>query len=291
MNKIKIGTDSACDIPVESEQQYGIRVFPFAIAVDDKSYTERVDFTPYEFYDLLKECKKIPATSQYTHIQFLEGFEEIYKEGYSDFIYVAINSKGSNTYNNSLMARDQFYEAHPEAKETFKIHCLDSRSYCLGYGYPVLQAAKKAQKGASVTEILDYLQNWLKCSRIYFASYTLEFAKKSGRISCAAAFVGELMGLKPMITFEDGVSKILDKVRGEKNIVPTLVKLATENMIPKTHYAIVTGSVKEHGEELAAEMEKALGYPPSLVAPAGAAISVNAGPDVIAVIVKDKNKI
>ena len=146
----------------------------------------------------------------------------------------------------------------------------------------MLNAAKKAQRGAPVSEILDYLQNWLKCSRIYFASYSLEFAKKSGRISCAAAFVGELMGLKPIITFEDGDSKILDKVRGEKSIVPAIVKLATQNMIPQTHYAIITGSVKEHGEELQAEMEKAVGYAPSLVAPAGAAISINAGPDVVA---------
>ena len=53
------------------------------------------------------------------------------------------------------------------------------------------------------------------------------------------------MGLKPIITFEDGDSKILDKVRGEKSIVPAIVKLATQNMIPQTHYAIITGSVKD----------------------------------------------
>ena len=105
MNKIKIATDSACDIPAELEIEYGIHIFPFAITVDDQSFTERVDFTPHEFYEVLKNCKKIPVTSQYTHMQFLEGFEKIYKEGYSDLIYVAINSKGSNTYNNSLMAR------------------------------------------------------------------------------------------------------------------------------------------------------------------------------------------
>ena len=290
MSKIKIATDSACDIPIGLENEYDILIFPFSITIDSESYTERKDFTPQEFYEILKSSKEMPTTSQYTFMQFLESFEKVYNQGYSDLIYISINSKGSATYTNSLFAKERFYEAHPEAKETFKIHCIDSKTYSLGYGYPVLHAAKKAKRGAPLTEILTYLDDWLSHSRVYFATYSLEFAKKSGRINCAAAFVGELMGLKPIITFEDGDSQITDKVRGEKAVATAIAKKATSSMIPQTNYAIVHGENADHAKELIHEMEKLLGYSPSLVAPLGAAIGINSGPDTVGVIIRDKNK-
>ena len=226
MRKIKIVTDSACDIPKELEERYGIRILPFSIAVGDESYTERKDFTNEEFYQILATSPRLPTTSQYTPMQFLDVYEEIWKEGYTDLIYVSINSKGSATHGNSLMAKKEFFEAHPEAEEHFGIHVVDSRSYTIAYGYPVVEAAKKAEKGASPEEIVAYLEDWFSCCRIYFAPYSLEFVKKSGRVSCAAAFVGELMGLKPIISFVDGESKTVAKVRGDKAVIPAILKLA-----------------------------------------------------------------
>ncbi len=170
--------------------------FP-AIIVGDQCYTERKDFTNEEFYRILESSPKLPSTSQYTAMQFLEVYEEIWQEGYTDLIYTSINSKGSSTYSNSLMARDEFFELHPEARGSFEIFIIDSKSYSVGYGYPVVEAAKKAEKGASPAEIVAYLEDWFASCRIYFAPYTLEFVKRSGRVSCAAAFVGELMWLTP----------------------------------------------------------------------------------------------
>lgn len=289
MGKIKIVTDSASDVSYEAEERYGIRVLCFGLTVDDKAYTERRDFTPVEFYEVLKNAHRLPTTAQYTPMQFAEAYEEIWEEGYSDLIYIGINGKGSATYQNSLMARENFYEEHPEAREKMKIHCVDSGTYCLGYGYPVVEAAKKAKNGASVQEILAYLDNWFACCSVYFVPYTLEYVKKSGRVSSAAAFVGELMGLKPIITFLNGESKNLEKVRGEKAAVPALVKLGLKTMIPHTEYAVIVGSNPAYAKQLAAEMEKAVGYPPAMMENAGAAITINAGPDLVGLVVKNKN--
>ena len=173
MRKIKIVADSACDIPKELEERYGIRILPFSIAVGDESYTERRDFTNEEFYRILATSPRLPTTSQYTAMQFLEAYEEIWREGYTDVIYVSINSKGSATYGNSLMAREEFFETHPEAREHFSIYAVDSRNYTIAYGYPVVEAAKKAEKGASPEEIVAYLEDWFSCCRIYFAPYSL----------------------------------------------------------------------------------------------------------------------
>lgn len=289
MRKIKILTDSASDIPYEAEKRYGIRVLCFALTVDGESFVERRDFTPEKFYEVMKQASQTPTTAQYTPMQFVEVYEELWKEGYTDLIYIGINGKGSSTYHNSIMARDEFFETHPEAREQMEIHCVDSHTYCLGYGYPVVEAAKKAEKGASVQEILAYLDNWFRCNSVYFTPYTLEYVKKSGRVSSAAAFVGELMGLKPIITFLDGESKNLEKVRGEKAVVPALVKLALKNMIPHTEYVVIVGSNPAYAKLLAAEMEKAVGYPPAMVEHAGAAIAINAGPDLVGLVIKNKN--
>lgn len=290
MRKIKIVTDSASDVPFEAEQKYGIKVLGFSVAVDGKAYTERKDFTQAEFFGMLKNCSRIPTTAQYTFMQFEELWEELWKEGWSDVIYIGLNAKASATFGNSLMARDSFYENHPEAKGEMNIHCVDSGTYSLGYGYPVVQAAVKAERGAGVQEILSYLDNWFACNSIFFTPYTLEYVKKSGRVSAAAAFVGELMGLKPVISFPDGESKVIDKVRGDKAVIPSLVKYAVKNMIPHTEYIILVGSCGDKAKVLAAEMEKAVGYPPAMVGTIGAAIAINAGPEALGILIKDKTR-
>jgi len=286
--KIRIVTDSACDIPPELEERYDIKILPFPITVDGVGYLERVDFTTQEFYEMLKHCDQVPKTAQITAFQFLELYEETRREGYTDLIYVSINGGGSGTFNNSVMARSEFYE-DPTAEKDLKIHLIDSRTYTIAYGYPVIQAAKKAAKGASAEEIVSYLRDWLQNARIYFAPYTLEYCKKSGRVSCAAAFVGELMGLKPLITFEDGASQTIGKVRGDKAVAPALVKLAKEHIVPYTEYIIIGGSDQTHTDALKAEAEKVLGYPPVMTVNLGAAIAVNSGPDSVGIVIRDKN--
>ena len=288
MRKIQIVTDSACDIPKELEERHHIRILPFSILAGEESFVERQDFTNEEFYRLLETSPKIPSTAQYTAMQFLELYEESFGAGYTDLIYTSINAKGSSTNSNAHMARDQFFEAHPEAKGEFEIYIVDSQTYSMGYGYPVIEAAKKAEKGAQPGEIVAYLEDWFNCCRVIFAPYTLEYVKKSGRVSCAAAFVGELMGLKPLISFEDGEAVIFGKVRGEKAVVPALVKKTRQEIIPHTPYVILYGSAPEYGEQLAAELEKELGYPCEMKAPIGAAISINAGPKVAAVVFRGR---
>ena len=134
------------------------------------------------------------------------------------------------------------------------------------------------------------MEDWFSCCRIYFAPYSLEFVKKSGRVSCAAAFVGELMGLKPIISFVDGESKTVAKVRGDKAVIPAILKLAKERMIPHTPYCIIGGSVQEYIDEMDAESRKLFGYGSSMTATAGAAISINAGHRIIGIIIKEKLK-
>lgn len=289
MSKIKILTDSACDIPKDKEQELGIKVMCFPITVDGVGYHERIDFDNDQYYKMMDEAVEFPSTAQITMFEFVEAYKELLEQGYSDVIHITISSTGSNTHNAAIMARNEFYD-EVEGADKMRIHIVDSANYTAVEGYGVLQAAQKAQKGASVDEILSFLEDWYSSAEVVFAAYTLKYAKRSGRISSAAAFAGELLGLKPILKISGGVSTTIDKVRGDKNIIPKIIEMAEKEMIPHTPYCVVCGSVKEYADEMTKAMTKKFGYPPEWTCQIGAAVASNAGHQVVGVVIKSKRR-
>ena len=284
MARIKFSTDSASDLPAEMREELSIQVLPFPIAMGEKEYEDGVDFTPDEFYDMLLASPQIPTHAQLNAYVFTECFEAAWSEGYTDLIHVSINSKGSATYSNALQARDDFFKHHPEAKDSFHIYLIDSKTYTMAYGWAVAEAVKMARSGSTAEEIVAYIQDWLDHARVVFAPLDLRFAKKSGRISAVAAFMGEALGLKPVMTFTDGDSKILSKVRGEKNVISTIVDLCRKQRRPGTPYLLIRGNNREQSARLREACLSALGEEAVLEYPMGGVVSINAGPNVIGVI-------
>lgn len=283
---IKIVTDSGSDISVADEKEYGIKVLGFKISLGGKSYVSRQDLDNQQFYKLMNECEDIPTTSQITTFEYEEVFETCLQEGVSDVINVIINSKGSATFNNAEMAKKTFFETNPNC--SMNIYNIDSKNYTLGYGMAVVKAAQMAEQGVTAEKIVEYLNEWFEKLVVHFGVYTLKYAKKSGRIPSAAAFVGELMGLRPILKSADGAITTIDKVRGDKNVIPKLVKVVTENMEQGSDYSILYGDTIDKKDELVAEMTKAVGYPPFRVETVGAAVASNSGPLVVAVAYKSK---
>ena len=182
MITVKLMTDAGADIRRETADQYHIDVMDFPLTIGDQAYDSSSQFSRQEFYQILLTEPKIPTHAQITPARFVEKFEQIYGEGFEHLIYVSINRLGSSTYDNALLAAKQFYEEHPEAAERFQIHVVDSKTYSYGYGYSVIEAAKKIERGFSAAEVVAYLEDWADSVEIYFAPYSLEFVKKSGRV-------------------------------------------------------------------------------------------------------------
>lgn len=286
MSKIKLITDSASDIDRETAQKHNIHVIGFSVSIGGKSYTDGTDFTTDEFYNLLDASHDFPKTSQITPMQFCDVFSSYYQKGYTNLIYVSISSTGSTTINNARKAAEMFYEETPAAKGKIKIDIVDSLNYTACYGYPLLTAATKIKKGQNSEEILAYLNDWFSSVEMYFIPYSLEYVKRSGRLSAAAAFVGELLGLKPIIKLVDGISYVPEKIRGEKNIIPKIIEIAKKNMIPKTPYILLSGSLPEESAQLEKEITKALGYPPEYNQKIGPTITCHAGHKVAGIVLK-----
>lgn len=284
MSKIRIATDSTADIPKSFCEELNIAVLPLTILAGDKEYRDGVDIQPSEFYKIIDASTKLPASSQVSTTLYTQLFEETWKEGYTDLIHVTINSKGSGTYQAAVMSRDMFYEDHPEAKETLQIHILDSMTYSMSYGIPVIEAARMIRDGASLEAVLSFLEEWLPHARPMFVPLNLKCVKKSGRISPAAAFVGDAIGLKPLITFEDGEAKILSKARGENAAITALVQTCLKERKPGTSYAIVHGYNMEALDKLRKACAEVMDQPPLTEYEVGCVIGINTGPDMVGII-------
>lgn len=291
MNKVRIITDSASDISVEAEKNYNIFMVPFPVVLGDKSYISRVDFDNEGFYKLMAENDDIPKTSQITVFQFDEIFKQQFDEGYTDVIYVSINSKGSSTYENAVRAKDEFFDEHPECKGVFNIYVHDGIGYNGYYGYPVEVAAKMALEGKTAEEINTYLDTELPKRRIYFGIYLLKYAAKSGRIPSAAALVGDALGVKPIMKIWDNEIVTAAKCRGEKKLISKIVEMTINDMEPGSEYQIVYGNDESVRDELAAKLTEAIGYGPVEYFQIGAAVAANAGPRVVGAIFSVKKEL
>lgn len=284
MSKIVLMTDSASDISAENEQKYGIKIICFQHTFGDKTYISRKDFNNRQYYRMLENFDGIPATSQYTPFAFHEIYEQEFAEGCTDLIYVSINSKGSATHDNAIMAREIFYDEHPDARDTMRIHIIDGRVYTGGYGYAVVEGAKMLQNGACAEEIIEYITDWCDHCEIFFVPYTLKYAAKSGRINGAAAFLGNALGIKPLMHIRDQAINNVAKIRGEKNVIKSVLEHTLSEMKPNSPYLIVYGDHPESNLEMAKAMTDAVGYPPEDAYEIGAEIAANAGPTVVGVI-------
>ena len=247
---------------------------------------ERKDFTIKEFYDILVREPEIPVTAHITSITFMDRFVSAYEEGYSHIIVVTINSKGSNTYNAAVMAKDMFYEEYPHAKEKISITVMDSLTYTLGYGLPIIKAAAMAADGESAFKVISALEDMLSRVEIYFTMYTLKFAKKSGRIRAAAAFMGDMLGLRAVMHITDGEIRVVDKVRGDKNTFPRMIALTKERRREEayTDYVVLGGMDDDLTDEFTKICKKELGKKYIDTCLIGAAIAINAGPQLTGVV-------
>lgn len=282
--KIKISTDSTSDISLELCHKFDISMLPIMLITEDGEYRDSIDITPEEFYPILAATEKLPGSSAVTPYLYTELFEESYKAGYTDQIHVTINSKGSGTHQNAILARDMFYQEHPKAKEEFRIHIIDSMTYSMGYGLAVLEAAKMAKNGESVAAILDMIQDFLAHSRILVIPLDLKCVKKSGRVSAAAAFVGDAIGLKPIITFENGESKILEKVRGEKAAFKRIIEMFHEEFVPGKPYTLAKAANAEAAATLRTALQTLLNTDAVNDFFLGCIISLNIGQNAVGIV-------
>ncbi len=200
---IRIITDSASDI--EQGEYQNVQVLPMTISIDEKLYRDGIDITKDEFYHLLETSDTIPITSLVTPYQFEEAYDSVKAEG-DEAIVITLSSRLSGTYQSATTAA--------EGKPWISV--IDSKNITASQRLLVLRAMQLALLGLSRKEIVDELEREKERIVIYAAVDTLDYLLKGGRISKSSALMGGFIGIKPILTVEDGELVPIGKVRGSK---------------------------------------------------------------------------
>jgi len=278
MQKIQLMCDAASDFMYDEAKELGISLRLVPITHGNDQYKEGI-LPKEEFIDILENSPIMPSTAQISPDNLLQGFKEAYEDGCTHIIVVTISSTGSGMYQNCFIAKELFEAEYGEDKIHFDF--IDSRAYTYCYGDRLREAAQMVKEGKTAEEIVEYLHD--KLSRISGCAgvYSLKFARKSGRISGAAAFAGEALGLKPIIHLVNGKVNIAEKVRGEKNIIPKLIEMAKreaddiENQDITIFYGRPPQGELERLIEAVETQLKPKSYKLGLL---GASLTLNAGP-------------
>ena len=284
MSKIGFLTDSCSDIPQELADKYGVEVVGFPINLDGKEYIERRDMTNNEFYEMMRNSDAVPTTAAITQLQWCEIYQRYEAEGYTDLVHLVMNGGGSSTYNNALKALEMFDEECPG--HTLRVRVLDSHTYSMPYGWYFCECARKVRNGGELNACVDELLRKLDCVEICLAAYSLRQMKKSGRVSAAAAVVGDLLGIRPIISLNDGVSKVESKVRGDAAVPAAMVKWVQGRVdsVKDMPYMVAYTSSTAKRDELVKLCRKTFGHPPMFVFQLGGVVSANTGPDAVAIV-------
>lgn len=219
MKKIKIVTDSGCDLERDYANELGVHVIPLTVFFDDEEYYDRVTISTAEFYEKLRNFKGMPKTSQINPARFIDEFKKLLDEGYH-IIYISLSSGISGTYQSALIAKDEL--------NSEDIDIVDSKGASVGFGLIVREAALMNKNGRTREEILDRVIYMRDRMEYIFAVGNLEMLKRGGRISSSKAVIGNLLNIKPILQFDDGKIVPYDKVRGEKAIIKKMIETMKE---------------------------------------------------------------
>ena len=281
MSKFVVLTDSTCDLPDELAKQHDIDILCFKIALDGEGYTERVDFTPEQFCQMLRNATGLPTTAQITQFEFMERFEEYDRQGVEQTLYISINAGGSGTNAAAHAAAAQFHEEHPDSR--MEIFIVDSHAYSMAEGAGVIEAKQKLDAGETMESVVEYLNDKYAKMEILLTAYTLKVIRKSGRISAAAAIAGDLLGIHPIFTLNDGVSQVVKKVRGDKAVVSGMATTMASRMAQGTPYYIGVSDHK-YDEEYVEACTKKVGYAPVGIFHLGCAVLSNTGAEAVGLV-------
>ena len=192
--KIKISSDSTCDLGNELIERYNIGITPLSVILGDKVYTDGVDITPQQIFDFVKATGNLPKTAACTEEAYAEYFAEFLK-GNDAVIHFNISSKASVTNRNAAEAAKRFKG---------KVKVVDSLALSTGQGLLVLKACDLAAEGKSPDEIVAATEALRPKVNTSFVPDSLEYLHKGGRCSLAALMGAKVLKLHPMIEMSEG---------------------------------------------------------------------------------------
>lgn len=281
MRDYVIFTDSACDIKPELLAEWGVsyRCLTFRFDGEEKEYSND-DMSVKEFYDKMR-AGGVAKTAAVTPDAFAKMFEEEALKLGKDVLYIGFSSGLSTTYNSGRIAALELKEKYPEAK----IIAVDTLAASAGEGLMLYLTVEQKKKGATIEEAEAFVRDLIGRMGIWFTVDDLVYLKRGGRVSPTAAFVGNLLGIKPVLYMDNEGHLIpVSKVRGRRTSIVAMADKYTEKAVDKENGTVFIshGDCLADAQQLADILKERHGVEVKIITDVGPVIGAHSGPGTIA---------
>ncbi|HEL1692716.1 TPA: DegV family protein [Streptococcus suis] len=281
-----IVTDSTSDLPISWVQENDVTVLGLTINLDGVTY-ETVGENRLTSTDLLAKMETggLPTTSQVNVGQFEEVFEAAAKEG-KEVLYLAFSSALSGTYQSAVIARDMVMDQYPDAVITI----VDTKAATIGEGYLVMKAVEARAAGKTLAETKAIVENLVPRLRTYLLVDDLNHLVRGGRLSKAAALIGGLVNIKPLLALNaEGKLEAVAKIRGRKKGIKEMLNLTLDGLDHSTVMVAYTGDL-EAAEAIKATLLEDSCVTDVLLTELGPIIATHTGTGVLAILSINKKE-
>lgn len=271
---VRVVIDSACDLPEELAQRYGIVVVPLTIRFGDEEFVDRVDLKPDEFWRRCKASPTLPETAAPAPGAFRAAFEAAADDGADGVLCLTISAEMSATGQAAAAGAETVRDRVP-------VEIVDTRSVTMGEGLIGIAAAQCASKGATLAEVAAHARGLVGRTTVLGVVDTLEHLQRGGRIGGAAALVGSLLSIKPVIQVRDGVVQQESRQRTRSRALDYLLaKVASD--APLSRLAVCNGAAPDIDSVLARLSSVPVAEDP-VVTDLGPVVGTHAGPGAIGI--------
>lgn len=215
MSRIQIITDSTAYLTREEARENDIKIVPLSMHFEGEDFQEPFLGEFGDYFEKLARSKEFPTTSMPSTGAFLKKYQEALDQG-REVLVLAFSSGLSGTYNNALIASEMVSQD--------KITVVDTFTAVGNFKYMVLQAAKMAREGKTRQEIVNFIEEQKSKMDIYLTVDSLDYLRRSGRLTNASAFIGSILNIKPIIQLKNGELVGIEKTRGKKRAIDILIK-------------------------------------------------------------------
>ncbi len=266
--KIALVTDSTCDLPKDLVAAHQISVVPNILVIDGVSVEDNQEFSREDFYRQLPGMTTFPTTSTASVGTYQAVYEQLIMEGYNQILSIHCSQKLSGIFNAASTAAQSL---------AGRVTVLDSQQVSLGLGFQILEAAEAISQGVPLNTIIDLLHRVRQRIKLIAMLDTLDYIRRSGRVSWARASIGELLNLKPFVEVRDGLVSNLGQVRSRQKGTARLLEMM-QSSIPLKRFGLLHTNAEEDARRLLATFAPDLPTAPLLVN-VNTALGAHVGPN------------